>query len=118
MEAITSAVQSVVTALTPNKLQPVAKNNTNKALNKVATNVKALNANPNLNTSPAVTMNKNVNRNNNIPANVRFEPGNRQNVYESFQSASAEGGARRKRRHTKKSHRKSKKRMAMSRRKV
>ena len=102
MEAITSAVKSVVSAIIPKKNSPALQTTKPNQRTEVPT---IQNSQPTKNTNT----NTNTNNNNKSP-NVRFEPGNRQNVYSSFQSSSAEGGSRKKRRHTKK-HRKSKKRM-------
>lgn len=114
MEAIASAVKSVVSAITPKasntKNQVVALENLKNTNKKTNTNA---NTRVNTNVRTNIITNTNTNMNNNEKvANVRFEPGGRQNVYSSFQSASAEGGRRRKRRHTKKTHRKSKKHMS------
>jgi hypothetical protein len=104
MEALTSAFQTVVSALTPKGAN---------SKNQVATPEKSTNTDTRTNTNARTKTNTNTNMNNNDKvANVRFEPGGRQNVYSSFQSASAEGGKRRKRRTSRKTHRKSKKHMS------
>jgi diadenosine tetraphosphate (Ap4A) HIT family hydrolase len=113
MQAITGAVQSVMSAITPKKnessllmkVPPPTKEMkmANEITQKIKKNLKKNNQ------SHQINLNINTNRNNNINAgNTRFEPGGRQNLYSMFQSSSAEGGRRRNKRQTKK-HRKSKK---------
>ena len=105
MEALTGAVQSVVSALTPKKN---VKNQTVPMKNNRKNTMK----NANIVVAPKVNMNMNTNTNsNNMNINTGFEPGSRENIYASFQSASAEGGRRKnRRRQTKKKHRKTRRR--------